>query len=365
MLAARRFPIIEMSGTPYEMGLAHGRQCRPLIRRLLRKFDDIVLPAAYQDAGRAMIREAMPLVREHAPDLYEETEGIAAGAGLAVEDVFRLNCSSELHAWRGCRDLAAVNTVADGCTSMTVQHGGSSLVAWNMDWWTVWQPFLVLLHGQPAHGPRFLAVAFAGCIGRPGLSEKIAVSANYLAYRATSATPLGSADWAGPGVPYNYVARMLLQQQSMPAALKLLERVPRMVGLNYTLGDDRGRICCAETIPHEVAVVRSKEGFVVHANSYHHPYFGGLTEAQQKQHDPRAYLARQVLRRRGMPLERADVYAAQRAHLPGADTGVCVHTIDGQKPMITLLSFVADVSAATMWLAYGSPCQHRFLPYRL
>lgn len=365
MLEAKRFPVIEMSGTPYEMGLAHGTQCKALIRGLLRKFDDIVLPAQYQDAGREMIRGAMPVVRDHAPDLYEETAGIAAGAGLAVEDVFRLNCSSELHAWRGCLDLQANNTVSDGCTSFTVEHDGSALVAWNMDWWDVWLPYLVLLHGQPQDGPRFLCVAFAGCIGRPGLSEKIGVAANYLAYRASSQVPLGSADWAGPGIPYNYMARMLLQQKSTPDALKLLERTPRMVGLNYTLGDDRGRICCVETIPTEQAVVTSQEGFVVHANSYHHPYFGGFTEAQQKTQDPRAWHAREVLRRRGMPLSRADLYAAQRTHFKGCETGVCVHTDDNGKWLITLLSLVADVREQTLWVAHGSPCAHRFLPYRL
>ncbi|MHB8993903.1 MAG: C45 family autoproteolytic acyltransferase/hydrolase [Armatimonadota bacterium] len=364
MLAAKRFTVIEMSGSPYEMGLAHGRECKGLIRRLVRKFDSMMLPAEYQEASRDVVRGAMPIVRAEAPDLYEETEGIAAGAGLEVEDVFRLNCASELHAWRGCRDLEAVTTVSDGCTSFAVESAGSSLIAWNMDWWRIWQPFLVLLHGQPERGPRFLAFAFAGCVGRPGLSENIAVSANYLPYRASSAVACGKADWAGPGIPYNYMTRMLLQQTSTAEALKLLKRVPRMLGLNYTIGDSTGHVGCVESIPREIAVLKPEEGFLVHANAYHHDYFGGLSEEQQRTHDPRAYLARQVLRRRQKPLGRQDIYAAQRAHFPGQDTGVCVHTVY-DKPSMTLLSFVADVRQQTLWAAYGSPCEHRFLPYRL
>ncbi|MCE5238262.1 C45 family autoproteolytic acyltransferase/hydrolase [bacterium] len=363
MLTATRFAVVEMSGTPYEMGLAHGKRCQALIKRLVRKFDDMMMPAAYHEAGREVVRGAMPIVQREAPDLYEETEGIAAGAGMSVEDIFRLNCASEVHAWRGCKDLEAVTTVPDGCTSFAVEHEGSSLVAWNMDWWRIWQPFLVLLHGQPAQGPRFRCVAFAGCVGRPGISERIGVSANYLPYRAAASIPSGRSDWAGPGVPYNYMTRMLLQQTSTPDALKLLERVPRMLCLNYTIGDSQGRIACVEALPHEMAVLKPTEGFLVHANSYHSPKLDGLTEEQQKTSDPRAYLARQILRERGMPLQRADIYVAQRAHFPGADTGVCVHTVY-DKPSMTLLSFVADVAKQTLWVAYGSPCEHRFLPYR-
>lgn len=364
MLAATRFLAVEMSGTPYEMGLVHGRQCKTVIKRLVRKFDEMMLPSEYHAASREVVRGAMPIVKAEAPDLYEEVEGIAAGAGLEVEEVFRLNCASEMHAWRGCKDVEAVNTVSDGCTSFAVQHESSSLVAWNMDWWRIWQPFLVLLHGQPAVGPRFWAVAFTGCVGRPGLSEKIAVAANYLPYRAHAGVPSGKAEWAGPGVPYNFMTRLLLQQKSTTDALKLLERVPRMMSLNYTIGDSRGRIACVEALPREMAVLKPQEGFLVHANSYHSPQLGGLTEEQQKTSDPRAYLARQVLRRRQPPLERADIYAAQRAHFPGQDTGVCVHT-GSDKPSMTLLSFVADVALQKIWVAYGSPCEHRFLEHRL
>ncbi|MGD9495293.1 MAG: C45 family autoproteolytic acyltransferase/hydrolase [Armatimonadota bacterium] len=359
-----RFPVVEMSGGRFEMGRQYGRQCRALIRRLARRFDAMLLPEEYLEAGRQAALEALPCVRREAPELVEEVEGIAEGAGLPFEEVFRLSCSQEMNSWQGCMRRQAMGTVPSGCTSIAVAHAEGSLVAWNMDWWVAWQPYLVLLHGHPDDGPSFLSFAIAGSVGRPGLSEHVSVAANFLPYRADPSVEAGSATWAGPGVPYSFISRMLLAQRSTADALKLLRRVRRMACLNYTLGDSGGQIACAETMPADMAVLKPKEGFLVHANSYHSRALGGLTEAQQREKDPRAYRAREVLRRRGRPLERADIYAAQRSHFPGQATGVCVHSA-GERPALTLLSFVGDLRERAMWAAYGSPCRHRFVRYPL
>jgi len=364
MRQAIRFPVVEMSGSRYEMGVQYGRQCRGLIRRLVRKFDGFLLPDELRAEGLKVAQEAVRAVRAAAPELLEEVEGIAAGCGLPFEDVFRLSCSQELNSWQGCMRKRAVTTVPSGCTTIAVSHAGSSLVSWNMDWSLHWQPFLVLLHGRPDDGPAFLAVALAGSIGRPGLSERIAASANFLPYRARREVAVGGAEWAGPGVPYSFIARMLLQQRSTPDALRMLERTPRMACLSYTLGDSSGRICCVETLPREQAVLKTREGFLVHANSYHSREFGPMSHDEQRERDPRAWLARETLRRRGMPLARADVYAALRGHFAGRPTGTCVHATEPRLSN-TLLSFVGDLNAGTMWTAYGPPCRHRYVPYRL
>ena len=363
MKEARRFPVIEMQGSHFEMGRQYGSQCKDMIRDLSARFDGVFVPdeARWPDARRAMA-EAEPAVRVAAPELIEEVEGIAAGTGLSFDDVFRLNCSAEMGQWRGCMEKRSAVSISDECTSFAAHTATATLVAWNMDWHRLLQPYMVLLKGAPSGEPAFLAFALAGSVGRPGLSEHIAISANQLPYRPTETAPgSGGPQWAGPGVPYGFLSRMLLQQESTRDALAVVERTRRMACLNYTLGDTTGDICCVETTPAAHAVLRSDEGFVAHANSYHSPTFHGMPEKERKERDPRAHTARALLLERRDRLDRDAIAAAQTYHFPGQETGICHHG----RETVTLLSFIAEVGKGRMWAAFGPPCEHEYVPYEL
>jgi len=363
MKQARRFPVIEMQGSHFEMGRQYGAQCKDLIRELSARFDGVFVPDEGRWAGaRRAMGEAAAAVRAAAPELIEEVEGMAAGAELSFDDAFRMNCSAEMGQWRGCMEKRSAVSISDECTSFAANTATGTLVAWNMDWHRLLQPYMVLLKGRPEGEPAFLAFALAGSVGRPGLSEHIAISANQLPYRPTETPPDSDGPtWAGPGVPYCFLSRMLLQQRSTRDALALLERTRRMVCLNYTLGDVAGDICCVETTPEAQAVLRSDEGFVTHANSYHSPKFSGLPEAERKERDPRAHAAQALLLEGRDGLDRQAIAAAQAYHFPGQETGVCHHS----RESVTLLSFVAEVGEGRLWAAYGPPCEHEFVLYEL
>jgi isopenicillin-N N-acyltransferase-like protein len=137
---AKRFTVVEMDGTHFEMGRQYGTQCKRLIRRLVKAFDGLILEAKNIQQGRQVAREAVAHVREWAPELIEEVEGIAAGAGVDFDDVFRVNCSVELFAWQGCLQHAEVSTVPKECSSFAVLAREGPIAAWNMDWWRLWLP---------------------------------------------------------------------------------------------------------------------------------------------------------------------------------------------------------------------------------
>jgi hypothetical protein len=117
-------------------------------------------------------------------------------------------------------------------------------------------------------------------------------------------------------------------------------------------------------MPEHIGVLRPEGTYITHSNSYHAPEFNGYPMEVRAEKDPRCHRAWEILSRKDKPLTRADLYQAQRAHFPRQETGTCVHT-HGEKPSITLLSFVGDVANEQMWAAYGSPCEHRFLRYDL
>ena len=356
-----------MCGSHFEMGRQHGTQCRATIQDLAARFEGVfVRDGTRRPEARRAMAEAVPAVRAAAPELIEEVEGIAAGAGLSFDDAFRLNCFAEMGQWQGCTEKRSAVSIPDECTSLAARTDAVTLVAWNMDWYRLLLPYMVLLRGRPNGEPAFLAFAVAGSVGRPGLSARVAIAANQLPYRPTEAPPgAGGPQWAGPGVPYCFLSRLLLRQNSTRDALALLGRTRRMACLNYTLGDTTGDICCAETTPAAHAVLRPDQHFVAHANSYHSPKFHGLPEAERKERDPRAYTARAMLHERRDRLSREVIAAVQTHHFPGQEGGICVHRDLGGLEGITLLSFVADVGQGRMWAAYGPPCEHEFVAYEL
>jgi hypothetical protein len=210
-----------------------------------------------------------------------------------------------------------------------------------------------------------MVFAFAGCVGRPGMSEHVAVSANFLPYRTGQGAPTGGKEWAGAGVPYNFLCRMMLKQKSTAEAVAAAAAVKRMACLNYTIGDSQGSICCIETTPRDLDVLHPREEFIVHANSYHSPKYGGLSEKAQEEGDPRAFHARELLHKHRDRLDRHALASVQTSHFAGQSTGVCVHNKLQDRDGITLLSFIARVGAGEMWAACGPPCEHEFVRFRL
>jgi len=364
---SRRFTVVEMAGTHYEMGRQYGAQCKELIRGLAARFDGLILKEPNVEAGKAAAREAAPFVREAAPELMEEVEGIADGAGVDFDDVFRMNCSVELFAWQGCIESQSVSTVPaprTGCSSFALRAKEGTLVAWNMDWWRLWLPYIVLVRGRPNDGPCFMAFAFAGCVGRPGMSEHVAVSANYLPYRGGAAPGVAN-QWDGPGVPYNFLVRIMLKQRSTEDAAAAAAGLKRMACVNYTVGDASGDIRCIETTPRDYAEIRADADFITHANSYLSAEFDGIREPDLHARDVRTHHAREQLRQAPRPLDRHALASVQTSHFPGDTTGICVHRMLQDRDGITLLSFIGDITARTMWVSYGPPCEHEFLPYEL
>ena len=107
-----------------------------MIHDLAARIDNLFLgdQGHRRDAYRA-IAEALPIVREAAPELVEEVQGIAVGADMSFDDVFRLNCSAEMSQWQGCQEGTAAVSISDQCTSFAARTVRGTLVAWNMDWY--------------------------------------------------------------------------------------------------------------------------------------------------------------------------------------------------------------------------------------
>ena len=87
------FPIIHIDGPPAQRGRMYGEAASTEIHRSLTFYTKSIIPAAGLSWGKLCddVRERVPRWTAVEPDLIEEAEGIAAGAGLELADVLALN----------------------------------------------------------------------------------------------------------------------------------------------------------------------------------------------------------------------------------------------------------------------------------
>ena len=104
--AAHTFPLVEVTGTPYELGYQHGAQAAALIQRYLLLMERITNLSRDTLCRNALV--FLPLIEQLSPAYLEEVRGLAAGAGLTFEEALLCQARAEAAYTRdeGCSAFA-------------------------------------------------------------------------------------------------------------------------------------------------------------------------------------------------------------------------------------------------------------------
>ena len=254
-------PVLDLAGTPGQLGAAHGESQRDRIRDHAERFLGLLLSvAAVRLTEQQLWDRWAPQVavnRRLAPDLVEEMQGIARGAAVPFERVFLLNSLLDLNSFRYL-DLA---TAFAGCSTFAVaaEAGtGKTLVGQTYDMPAFHQDYLTLLRLKPAAGPRQLVFTFAGIVGAAGLNEAgIALNINYL-------SPLD----VGLGRLHSVVVRQVLASTQLADALTHPVLPPRAGGAHFLVADRDGNVVSIETTARRFVVAYPEGGAIGHTNHY-------------------------------------------------------------------------------------------------
>ncbi|MDO5532605.1 C45 family autoproteolytic acyltransferase/hydolase [Sutterella sp.] len=89
---------IKVSGTPHERGLAYGRAAKERIHRVIEEYRVLFDKEAHMSWETAYEKAAVyeEPIRAYRPDLIEEMQGIAEGAGVDFRTILLMNCRSEV-----------------------------------------------------------------------------------------------------------------------------------------------------------------------------------------------------------------------------------------------------------------------------
>jgi isopenicillin-N N-acyltransferase-like protein len=253
--------VLDLSGTPAQIGAAHGEALRDRIREYADRFLGwLVRSTAVPLTEETLWAHWAPQVAANqrvAPALVDEMRGIARGAGVPFERIFLLNSLLDLNSFRYlgmAANFAGCSTFAVAAEAGT----GKTLIGQTYDMPQLHEDFVTVLRIKPAQGPRQLLFTFAGIVGCAGMNEAgIGLNINYLSPR--------DATW---GKLHSVVVRQILSATQLADALTSPVVAPRAGGAHYLIADREGDVVSIETTGTRHVIAYPEGNAIGHTNHY-------------------------------------------------------------------------------------------------
>ena len=245
---------------PGERGLRFGRDHSDAVGRNVtayeRLFDEIHgLGKADLDRIGADLRARL---RAEAPELTDEIEAIAEGAGVSAARLMAVNARTEILAGAGPPECSVIG-IGAAC------RAGGPLLAQNWDWHPDVADGLVIWTVLDPDGSWFTTLTEAGIVAKVGLNSRgVAVCLNILA---------SSADGGVSGLPIHLLLRQVLQSCGD------MESVGRLIGghsysassalsvVAPTAGGE-AELRSFEVSPGRVGALADRDGILLHTNHF-------------------------------------------------------------------------------------------------
>ncbi len=356
-MSNQSIPIIELNQQDSrEMGRVYGETARQRIHTILEVYREIFQHSTGETWKEIVERgkSFVPQAEAFAPDLVAEIQGIAEGSNRSFDDIFLLNCRSEIIF--NPKTLSLECTVVAALPESTKQ--GDMLIAQNWDWYKeVVDCQVILKIAQRGDIPSLITFTEAGQLAKIGMnSAGIGLVVNNLI-----------SDQPRLGVPWIFLTRRVLESSHFAKAISHVLNPPRAHSINFLIATAEGEAINLETSPVEEHVQWPEEGILVHTNHYIQP--GMKFRDLKPLRDP--YLTTYLRLRRaekGMTAIKGkiDVRGIRSVLTDHMDRpfSVCVHENPAEDPMqrsITCLSIIMNLSRNQIHYNLGNPCQGDFI----
>lgn len=338
-------PQVACSGTPEQIGLAHGKAARDRIHLSISNYSKLFVELAHVTWENARKRAGAFLepLQNSVPEVVEEMRGIAIGAEVDFLDIVVLNLRSEIA-------LATTSDTTDGCTAIAQVSGdgsGAVFVAQNWDWVGEAMHAMVLMDIQRPGTPRIRIFGEAGIVGKFGFNDAgVGICMNAIRAEGLAVSKL----------PVHIAMRKVLECSSFEEAVELLNRRGLASAVNFIVADSKGKIGSIECSPVGNVVIAPKEGTVCHTN---HLYAPELTAKVKESTTENSFsrLTRIVeLSRTSNPS-----FKSIRTYLSdtdGAPTSICRSCPPSSMRagrMETLATIIIDLRSLTAEISLGQP----------
>ncbi|MEO8323393.1 MAG: C45 family peptidase [Actinomycetota bacterium] len=317
--------VVRASGSPREIGRAQGAGTAEGIAAALRFYGDLgpdmralgATATPYIDAARAAL-----------PDLVEELEGLAQGAGVTFEEIAFLNCMEEV--W----DFEA-------CTTMV--HGRYFLHA---EQWYAGHDHVAVVFAAPDRGPGFVSPTCSGFLPAVG------VSASGFAQGIDSLT----ADDNTVGISRVMLSRNPLSARGFDAAVAATDTPDRAGGYAHVF------VTASRTAVVETSALWRGVVSDAHAHTNHYLISNAPSGSASKGSQARLARAEQLL------IEAPPVSLEDCARLLGdhesIPQSICLHE-HGSHASGTVFGIACDLSTGRLIVSDGPPCEGRWQTFEV
>lgn len=352
-----RIPVIRAKGTNYEIGYAHGFQGKKQVNITLANLKESTRTTiGYDwDVCKKIASAFLPVVKRKAPEYLNEIQGIADGSGHSFEDIFTLNCRTELggqFARQYGVNMEAVRNMIGGCSVMGITQSrtasGTNIYSQNWDSNPAQYETLVFVIARQVNKPAIAWAGEAGLICRMGGMNDcgIGMGANTLSTNA----PIDF-----DGLPLQFAYRYVMDQKSLPEAVQAAVDSHVASNINLLLAGPEGEMVDMEIEYKGYKFLNKKNGVISHANTYKHP---ALPTPPYKEMDyPKGVLRSfrldtLVEELEGNELGIEDVKRIMCDHKANYPYSICRHGTDS----MTVFSSINDLNKLEMNLSIGNPC---------
>jgi len=235
--AGKDIRILTLEGTPKNRGRIHGEALRGEIHEVLGRWKDGIGRTLGLDPDSYVSEffentNFMPSITRWTPDLLEEVEGLAEGAGLDFKTMYVYQLADE-DFWYSRKKALQKSARREGhCSALGVFDPGSApLLAQNMDLTKMYDGTQVLLRikhtGSSLESHVF---SFAGFLALTGVNNRpLGICCNTLL----------RLNYSTDGLPVAFIVRRVLELGGLAEAEEFLRRVQHASGQNYTIGGSR------------------------------------------------------------------------------------------------------------------------------
>jgi len=326
----KQFPVVTVSGSHYEVGVAVGETMRQPIRNLLdrekAKLGDTFVHYV------AMLPPFIDITKRYFPQYMDEVRGIADGAGVDFQTLFFTNC-------REVVDYSGFTSTADHCTIVAIAQSNQYIVGHNEDWdaesLEILYIFDAVIDGVHIFGLNY---------GDSVMGDSISVISNGL---IQAVNDLQHQD-AQLGVPKKFIARALLDCKTLEEAEDIIKAVPRAAGFNHVLVQGP-RLWNIESSAKEYVIEKVQLQKYVHTNHY-------VTELKRIDRE-NSESEKRYAKARGRLDEVNSVEDMKQLLSDQADPRICR---DG-----TIGSVIFDTQNRVAHIAYGKPTPESYMEYSL